>query len=70
MLNTMLFQQLIEPIVLTNASIWGHHSKLLTIQHKALRFLVWVGMPCPIAGMFGEIPLKIIIKASPIDIES
>ena len=65
---SMLFNQLILPTILTNACIWGHYhsiGNLLGIQPKALRFLLGIGMACPLAGLFGEtgrVPLSMLIK--------
>ena len=36
---TLLFNQLVQPIVMSNACIWGHKEslKVMGIQHRALR---------------------------------
>ena len=64
---TMLFNQLVQPIILCNACIWGHtvSRSILGIQYSAMRYLLGVGKVCPIAGLFGEtgwIPLAMAIK--------
>ena len=66
---TKLFNQLIVPIVITNACIWGHREckEILRIQYKAMRFILGVGKSCPIAALFGEtgwVPLSLTIKFS------
>ena len=64
---TMLFNQLVQPIIMCNAGIWGHteNKSILGIQYSAMRFLLGVGKVCPIAGLFGEtgwVPLTMAIK--------
>ena len=64
---TKLFNQLIVPIITTNACIWGHKecTEILRIQYKAMRFILGVGKSCPIAALFGEtgwVPLSHTIK--------
>ena len=64
---TLLFNQLVQPIIMSNACIWGHKDslKVMGIQHRALRYFLGVGKMCPLAGLFGEtgwIPLKALIK--------
>ena len=64
---TLLFNQLVQPIIMTNACIWGHkeYPKIANIQHRAMRFFLGVGKTCPIGGLFGEmgwIPLRGLIK--------
>ena len=64
---SMLFNQLVQSIILCNACIWGHaESRTLTsIQLNALRFALWVGKACPIAGLFGEsgwVPYSMMVK--------
>ena len=66
---SMLFKQLVQPIIMCNASIWGHtESRMLTgIQLNALRFVLGVGKACPIAGLFGEsgwVPFSMMLKFS------
>jgi hypothetical protein len=53
---SLLFKQLVEPIIMCNACIWGHYENknVLNIQLSALRFLLGVGKACPKAGLFGE----------------
>ena len=64
---TMLFNQLVQPVIMCNACIWGHteNKSILGIQYSAMRFLLGVGKVCPIAGLFGEtgwVPLAMTIK--------
>ena len=64
---TLLFNQLVQPIVMSNACIWGHKNsiKVMGIQHKALRYFLGVGKVCPVVGLFGEtgwIPFNALIK--------
>ena len=64
---TLLFNQLVQPIIMTNACIWGHkeYPKIANLQHRAMRFFLGVGKTCPIGGLFGEmgwIPLRGLIK--------
>ena len=66
---TLLFNQLVLPIVITNAFILGHKDsvKITSIQHKALRYFLRVGKMCPIAGLIGEtgwIPFKALITVN------
>ena len=66
---SMLFKQLVQPIIMCNASIWGHtESRMIAgIQHNALRFVLGVGKACPLAGLFGEtgwVPLSMMLKFS------
>ena len=63
----MLFSQLVQSIILTNACIWGHRefTQVNTIQLQAMRFFLGVGVTCPIAGLFGEmgwVPLRAYIR--------
>ena len=53
---TYLFNQLIQPIIMCNACIWGHseNRRILGIQYSAMRFLLRVGRACPISGLAGE----------------
>ena len=53
---SMLFNQLVVPIITSNACIWGHkeHKRILQSQYAALRFLLGVGKACPISALFGE----------------
>ena len=53
---TLLFNQLVQPIIMTNACIWGHkeYPKIANVQHRAKRFFSGVGKTCPIGGLFGE----------------
>ena len=64
---SLLFNQLVQSIIMCNACIWGHtESKLLaSIQLNALRFVLGVGKACPIAGLFGEagwVPYSMMVK--------
>ena len=64
---TLLFKQLVQPIIMTIACIWGHkgYPKIVNLQHRAMRFFLGVGKTCPIGGLFGEmgwIPLRGLIK--------
>lgn len=64
-----LFSQLVQSIILTNACIWGHKEcgKVYTIQKRAMRFFLGVGISCPNAGIFGElgwIPIRAHIRES------
>jgi len=64
---TLLFDQLVQPIVMSNACIWGHKNsiKVMGIQHKALWYFLGVGKVCPVVGLFGEtgwIPFNALIK--------
>ena len=64
---TLLFNQLVQPIIMTNVCIWGHkeYPKIANIQHSVMRFFLGVGKTCPIGGLFGEmgwIPLRGLIK--------
>ena len=54
---SMLFNQLVQSIIMCNACIWGHaeSKSLASIQLNALRFVLGVGKACPIAGLFGEL---------------
>lgn len=54
---TLLFNQLVQPIVMSNACIWGHKDslKVMGIQHRALRYFLGVGKMCPVVGLFGEL---------------
>lgn len=66
---TLLFTQLVQPIIMTNACIWGHKvlPKIMSIQHRALRCFLGVNKTCPLAGLFGEtgwIPFKAYIDFS------
>ena len=66
---TMLFNQLVVPIITTNAFIWGHkdYKSIFRIQYNAMRFLLGVGKACTIVGPFGEtgwVPLSLTIKFS------
>lgn len=63
----MLFNQLVQSIVMCNACIWGHADSktLASIQVNALRFALGVGKACPIAGLFGEsgwVPYSMMVK--------
>ena len=51
---TLLFDQLVQPIGMTNTCIWGHKDtvKVTGIQHKALRYFLGVGKMCPVVGLF------------------
>ena len=42
---TLLFNQLVQPIIMTNACIWGHkeYPKIANIQHRAMRFFSGLG---------------------------
>lgn len=53
---TMLYNQLVQPIIMCNACIWGHSESkgLASTQVSALRFVLGLGKACPIAGLFGE----------------
>lgn len=53
---SMLFNQLVQSMIMCNACIWGHTDSkaLASIQLNALRFFLGVGKACPIAGPFGE----------------
>jgi len=53
---SMLFNQLVVPVIMSNACIWGHkeYKEVLRIQYNAMRFLLGVGKACPIVGLFGE----------------
>ena len=64
---TMLFNQLIIPIITTNAFIWGHkeYKSIFRVQYNGMRFLLGVGKACSIVGLFGEtgwVPLSLTIK--------
>ena len=64
---TLLLNQLVQPIIMTNACIWGHkeYTKITTIQHRVMRFFLGVGKMCPINGLFGEtgwIPFRGLIR--------
>ena len=64
---TLYFNQLVQPIVMSNACIWGHKDsvKVMGIQHRTLRYFSGVGKMCPVVGLFGEtgrIPFKVLIK--------
>ena len=64
---SLLFNQLVQPIIMTNACIWGHreYPKITNIQHRALRYFLGVGKTCPIVGLFGEtgwIPFRALIR--------
>lgn len=64
---SMLFNQLVQSIIMCNACIWGHteSKSLASIQLNALRFALGVGKACPIAGLFGEsgwVPYSMTVK--------
>ena len=64
---SMLFNQLVQSIIMCNASIWGHtESRMITsIQLNALRFVLGVGKACPIARLYGEsewVPISMMLK--------
>ncbi len=64
---TLLFNQLVQSIVMANSFIWGHKqfSEILGVQYKALRFFLGVGKACPIVGLFGEtgwVPFRATVK--------
>ena len=53
---SMLFNQLVQPIIMCNACIWGHTDSktLASIQVNAFKFVLEVGKACSIAGLFRE----------------
>ena len=64
---TLPFNQLVQPIIMTNACIWGHkeYPRIANLQHRAMRFFLGVGKTCPTGGLFGEmgwIPHRGLIK--------
>ena len=61
------FNQLLQPIVMSNTCIWGHKDtlKVMGIQHKALRYFLGVGKMYLVVSLFGEtgwIPFEALIK--------
>ena len=64
---SLLFTQLIQPIILTNACIWGHkeYGRVHSLQTQAMRFFLGVGNSCPNVGLFGElgwVPIRVFIR--------
>ena len=64
---SLLFTQLVQSKILTNACIWGHkdYRRINSLQTQAMRFFLGVGNTCPNIGLFGEmgwVPIRAYIR--------
>ena len=64
---SLLFTQLVQSKILTNACIWGYNDyrRINSLQTQAMTFFLGVGNTCPNIGLFGEtgwVPIRAYIR--------